>query len=134
MFFNANVKPECSVAQRSAMTHPFKWVIADVLSWKNIFSTEDTISYNELWRRHGILFHIITVRKWVEKIRKLMFSRFCTFFLYCVCFPADPSRLSVQNFNCLFLFMVVISWRSNKWSRIKYLVKTQISVHGNYIF
>ena len=33
------MKPECSVAQSSAMTPPYKWAIADVLSGKYIFST-----------------------------------------------------------------------------------------------
>ena len=52
MFFIVNytkslMKPECSIAQDSAMTHPYKWAIADVLSGKNIFSTVDP-SDNEL--------------------------------------------------------------------------------------
>ena len=51
-FFTVNdaksfVKPECSVTQSYAMTHPHKWAIANVLSGKKIFSTVDP-SYNEL--------------------------------------------------------------------------------------
>ena len=45
---------------------------AVVLSGKNTFSTVGS-SYNELWGEHGILFDIITVQKWLEKIRKLSF-------------------------------------------------------------
>ena len=92
---------------------------------KNILSTVDP-SYNELWRGHGILFDIIAVRKWVKNIRKLRFSQFSIFFLYCVCF-----KIFILS---LFLFMVAILQRSNKWRRIKYLVRTQISVLGNFIF
>ena len=33
------MKPECSVTQSSAMTHPCKCAIADASSGKNIFST-----------------------------------------------------------------------------------------------
>ena len=35
------MKPECSITQSNAMTHPYKWAIADVLSGKNIFTTVD---------------------------------------------------------------------------------------------
>ena len=38
---------ECSVTQSSAMAHPYKWAIADVLSGKNTFSTMNP-NYNEL--------------------------------------------------------------------------------------
>ena len=103
------------------------WASASVTCYleKNVFSTVDP-SYNELWRGHGILFDIIAVRKWVKKIRKLRFSQFGIFFLYCVCF-----KIFILS---LFLFMVAILQRSNKWRRIKYLVRTQISVLGNFIF
>ena len=87
-------KPECYVTLSSAMTHPYKCAIADVLSGRNIFSIVDP-SYNKLFRSHGILYDIIRVRKWVEKIRKLRFSQFCMFSLYYVCFPADPNQLSL---------------------------------------
>ena len=44
MFFIVNdmksfMKPEYSVIQSSAITHPYKWTIADVFSEKNVFST-----------------------------------------------------------------------------------------------
>ena len=68
---------ECFVTHSSAMTHPYKQVIADVFSIKHIFSTVDP-SYNELWRGHEIFFDMITVQKWVEKIRKW---RSCLLFL-----------------------------------------------------
>ena len=32
------------------------------------------------------------------------------------------------------LFIVAILKQSNEWSCIKYLVKTQISVYGNFVF
>ena len=41
------MKPEYSVTQSSAMTHPYKWAITEVLSEKNICSTAEP-SYNEL--------------------------------------------------------------------------------------
>ena len=56
------IKPEYAVIQNSAMTHPYKWAIADVLFGKNIFSTVGS-SYNELWRGNGILFDLITIQK-----------------------------------------------------------------------
>ena len=42
MFFVLNdmksfMKPECSVTQSSAMTHAYKWAIANVLSRKKYF-------------------------------------------------------------------------------------------------
>ena len=41
------MNPESFITQSSAITHPYKWAIADVLSGKNIFSTFDS-NYNEL--------------------------------------------------------------------------------------
>ena len=35
------MKPKCSATQSSAMAHPYKWAIADVVSGKNIFITVD---------------------------------------------------------------------------------------------
>ena len=32
------MKPEYSITQSSAITHPYKWAIADVFSEKNVFS------------------------------------------------------------------------------------------------
>ena len=97
MFLIANdtksfLKRECSVSHNSAMTYPYKWAKAHVLSGKNIFSAVDP-SYNELLRDHWILLDIIMVQKWVEKIRKLRFSQSYIFFLYCVYFPASPNWL-----------------------------------------
>ena len=71
MFFIVNdtksfMKPECFVSQTSAMMHPYKWTIVDVLSGKNIVSIVHPSS-NKLWRVHGILFDIGTIRKWVKK-------------------------------------------------------------------
>ena len=99
MFFIGNdtkffMKLECFVTRCFTMMHPYKRAIGDVLSLKNVFSTVDP-SCNELWRGHWILFYIVTVRKWVKKIRKLRFSQFCIFFLYRVSFPTDPNRLSL---------------------------------------
>ena len=82
------------------------------------------------------MFYIITIWIWVLKIRKLRFSQFCIFFLYCVCFAADlfTSVITLKfSFKSLSLYGCHIT-ESNKWSRIKYLVRPQISVHGNFIF
>ena len=56
------IKPEYAVIQNSAMTHRYKWAIADVLFGKNISSTVGS-SYNELWRGNGILFDLIMIQK-----------------------------------------------------------------------
>ena len=108
MFFILNyakslIEPQCSAAQSSSMTHPYKWAIADVLYGKNIVDRVDS-SCNQLWKSHGTLFDIIAVRKLFKKIRKLRFSHFCAFFLYCVCFPADPNRLSLWSFHLRLCF------------------------------
>ena len=86
-----------SVTQSSAMWHIHTngKEIADVLSGKNICSTVDP-KYNKLWRGQGILFDIIAVRRWIEKIRKLRFSHFCILFLYCASFTADPLVIALK--------------------------------------
>ena len=48
MFFIVNdtkyfLKPECSVTQSSAVTHPYEWAIADVLSGKKISLVQWTL-------------------------------------------------------------------------------------------
>ena len=92
--------------------------------WKNIFSTVDP-SHNELWRWHGILFDIIMVQK-------LRFSHFLYFLILCLLSSqlVIVLKFPFKSFDC----MVAILQRSNKWSRTKYLVRTQISVHGSFIF
>ena len=55
---------------------------SDGLSGKKIVSTLGP-SYNEPWRGHNILFDIITVQKWMKKIK----------FSYCACITANPNRL-----------------------------------------
>ena len=94
-----------SVTQSSAMwrIHTNGKEIADVLSGKNICSTVDP-KYNKLWRGQGILFDIIAVRRWIEKIRNLRFSHFCIFSLYCASFTADPLvialKFSFKSLSC----------------------------------
>ena len=81
------------------------------------------------------------VQWWVEKLRKLRFSQFCIIFLYCVCFAAlSASVIALKlQFTSLFLYdsrinEVSLLRQPNKWSVIKYFVRTQVSVHGNFIF
>ena len=87
------MKPECSATQSSTMTLPYKRAIADMLSGKIIFSTVD-LSYNELLRRHGVLFDK-TGSKLGPKNKKVKVFQLCIFFLYYVWFLADPNRLSL---------------------------------------
>ena len=68
--------------QSFAMVYLYKWVIADVLSGKNNFSTVGP-SYKNLWRGHGILFDIKIVRKLVGKKLMVGFLNF-VYFLYTV--------------------------------------------------
>ena len=46
----------------------FLWAIAAGLAENKFFSTVDP-SYKELCKDHGILFDIIRLRKWVQKLR-----------------------------------------------------------------
>ena len=106
--------------------------IAYMLSGKNIFSTVAP-NYSELWRGYRILFDVIVVQRWVKEMRR--FSRFCIFSIQCVCFATDLIVITFKNFHLrLLLFTAAILQQSNKWSYIKYLVRTQILVHGNFMF
>ena len=91
-------------------------------------------SYNKLWRGHRILFDIVKVRNWVEKIRKLRFFN-CVYFSYIkFAFQSIPVGCRFKIFISVFLFVVATLRLSNKWSDIKHLASTQISVHGNFKF
>ena len=106
-----------------------------MLFGKKIFATVNPSS-NKLWKGHEILFDvIIRIQQWVEKIRALEFSQFCAIFLILhVLHTQSQASYCFKIFvESLFFYIIVILQNSNKRSRRKYLVSTEILVHGNFI-
>ena len=87
------MNPESFVTQSSAITHPYEWAIADVLSGKNIFSTFDS-NYNELWRDHETLFDNDSSKAGRKNREVKVFSMLYIFLILCV-LSAGPNRLSL---------------------------------------
>ena len=68
----------------------------------------------------------------VGKVRTLRFSQFCNFSY--TMFAFQPIQVVYRFKIFIEVLMVAMLHRSNKWICIKYLVKAQISVYGNFIF
>ena len=73
------------------------------------FLVQWTLSYKELWRGHRILFVILADRKSVEKIKKLMFSKFCIFSYTVFAFQTTPLG---YRFEILFMVAILPVWKS----------------------